>query len=315
MSPKQSRTGAPYTVTIPANVDQPDRILAGLSASQLLILLVAGVPAGLLFGVARLLLPLPVATALAAPPLLVGVALALGRRDGVGLDQLAMAALRQHLAPSRLVPAPEGITPPAAWHRPAAAAQPPVAPLRLPARDLDPQGLVDLGPQGAALLCQASTVNFALRTPTEQQALIGAFAHALHALATPVQLVVRIERADLDAHLHRLDHTAGGLPHPALEAAARQHARFLGELAGRRDTLRRQTLLVLRDPAPPAKAAPLLHRRADELAGLLGACGITLTALDGAQAAEVLARACDPEAPAAPTGLAAPSAIIHGATP
>jgi hypothetical protein len=301
-------------VRIPADIDQPDRLLAGLTARQLLILIVAAVPAALLFAMARLLVPLPVATALAAPPLLVGVALALGRRDGVGLDQLAIAALRQHLAPARLVPAPEGISPPAAWHQPAVAGQPPVAPLRLPARDLDPTGLVDLGPDGTALLCQASTVNFALRTPAEQQALIGAFANVLHALTAPVQIVIRIDRADLDIHLHTLEQTAGGLPDPALEAAARQHARFLGELAGRRDTLRRQTLLVLRDPAPPAKAAPVLQRRADELAGLLGACGITLSVLDGARAAAVLARAFDPEAPPGPAGLAAPSAIIHGAT-
>jgi PrgI family protein len=302
-------------VRMPANIDQPDRILAGLTARQLLILVIAGVPAGLLLLLARQLLPLPAATVVAAPPLLVGAALALGRRDGVALDQLAVAALRHHLAPSRLVPAPEGVTAPAAWHQPAAAGQPPVAPLRLPARDLNTHGLLDLGPDGAAMVCEASTVNFALRTPAEQHALIGAFARALHALTSPVQVLVRVERADLHAHLRQLDQDAGGLPHPALETAAREHARFLQELAGRRDVLRRQTLLVLRDPNPPPKAAPILQRRADELAGLLGACGITLTPLDGGQATAVLARACDPEAPPPPAGLAAPSEIIHGATP
>ena len=302
-------------VRVPANIDQPDRILAGLTARQLLILVIAGVPAGLLLLLARQLLPLPVATVLAAPPLLVGAALALGRRDGVALDQLAVAALRHHLAPTRLVPAPQGVTAPAAWHQPAAAGQPPVAPLRLPARDVDANGLIDLGPDGAAMVCEASTVNFALRTPAEQQALIGAFARALHALTSPVQVLVRVERADLDAHLRQLDQDAGGLPHPALETAAREHARYLQELAGRRDVLRRQTLLVLRDPNPPPKATLMLQRRADELAGLLGACGITLTPLDGGQATAVLARACDPEAPPPPAGLAAPSEIIHGATP
>jgi hypothetical protein len=302
-------------VRMPANIDQPDRILAGLTARQLLILVIAGVPAGLLLLLARQLLPLPAATVLAAPPLLLGVALALGGRDGVALDQLAVAAVRHHLAPSRLVPAPAGVTAPAAWHQPAAAGQPPVAPLRLPAHGLDAHGLLDLGPEGAAMVCEASTVNFALRTPAEQQALIGAFARALHALTSPVQIVVRVERADLDAHLRQLDQDAEGLPHPALEAAAREHARFLQELAGRRDVLRRQTLLVLRDPNPPPKAAPILQRRADELAGLLSTCGITLTPLDGGQATAVLARACDPEGPPPPAGLAAPSEIIHGATP
>jgi hypothetical protein len=314
MSPKQSRTGASYTVTIPADTGQPDRILAGLTARQLGILALAGLPAGLLFLAARPLLPLPVAAGLAAPPLLVGVALALGRRDGVSLDRLALAGLAQQLAPRHLVPAPEGVSPPTPWHARAATGQPPAA-LNSPARGLSGDGIVDLGKLGAALVCEVSTVNFALRTPAEQQALIGAFARVLHALAAPLQVLVRVERADLAAHLGQLDQDAGGLPHPALEAAAREHARFLGELAARRDVARRQTLLVLRDPAPPPQAAAVLRRRVDELGGLLGACGITLTPLNGGQAAAVLARACDPEAPPPPAGLAAPDQTIHGANP
>jgi hypothetical protein len=302
-------------VRIPADIDQPDRILAGLTARQFAILTLAGLPAAVLFLLARPLLPLPVASGLAAAPLLAGVALALGRRDGTGLDRLALAALCQRLGPRRLVLAPDGIPPPVAWHAPAGSGQPPLAPLRLPAHDIAPDGVVDLGLEGAALLCEASTVNFALRTPGEQQALIAAFARALHALAAPVQMLVRSDRADLTTHLHELDQDAGGLPHPALEAAARQHAQFLGELAGRRDVTRRQTLLVLRDPSPPEQAAPVLRRRAEELAGLLGGCGITLTPLDGAQAAAVLARACDPEAPPPPASQATPGEIIHGAHP
>jgi hypothetical protein len=300
-------------VRIPADTGQPDRILAGLTARQLGILVVAGLPAGLLFLAARPLLPLPVAAGLAAPPLLVGVALALGRRDGVSLDRLALAAVAQRLGPRRLVPAPDGVIPPAAWHTSATGRTP--AAMRPPAHGLGGDGVVDLGGKGAALVCEASTVNFALRTPAEQQALTDAFARALHAVTAPVQVLVRVERADLAAHLDQLDQDAGGLPHPALEAAARQHARFLEGLAARRDVARRQTLLVLRDPAPPPQAAAVLRRRADELAGLLGACGITLTSLDGGQAAAVLARACDPEAPPPPAGLAAPEETIHGANP
>lgn len=300
---------------IPADIDQPDRILVGLTARQLLILVVAALPAGLLFLLAGPLLPLPLAAALAAPPLLAGVALALGRRDGISLDRLAVAALRQHLAPRLLVPAPDGVAQPSAWHAPAAGGQAPGAPLRLAARDIAADGVIDLGPGGAALVCAASTVNFALRTPAEQQALISGFARALHALTAPAQVVVRVDRADLTAHVRQLRQVAGGLPHPALEAAARQHASFLADLAERRDVLRRQTLLVLRDPAPPDNAAQGLRRRAEELAGLLGACGITLTPLDTAQAVAVLARAFDPEAPPAPAGQGAPDEIIHGANP
>jgi hypothetical protein len=254
-------------VRIPADVDQPDRILVGLTARQLAILVLAGLPAGLLFLAGLPLLPLPVATALAAPPLLVGVAVALGRRDGIGLDRLALAALAQQLGPRRLVPAPEGVIPPAAWHARAISGQIPAA-LRSPVERLGADGVVDLGGHGSALVCEASTVNFALRTPAEQQALIGAFARALHAVTTQVQVLVRVERADLAGQVRALNHDASGLPHPALEAAAREHARFLGELAARRDVARRQTVLVLREPAPPEHAAAVLRRRADELGGL-----------------------------------------------
>jgi hypothetical protein len=82
---------------------------------------------------------------------------------------------------------------------------------------------------------------------------------------------------------------------------------FLGELAGRRDLARRQTLLVLRELALPEQAVAVLRRRADELGGLFGACGVTLVPLDGAQAATVLVRACDPEASPPPRAWPPPT--------
>ena len=121
----------------------------------------------------------------------------------------------------------------------------PLAPLELPARSLDAGGAIDLGADGAALACRASAVNFALRTQAEQQALVAAFARALHALAGPVQFLVRAERVDLREAVERLEAQAGGLPHPALEAAAREHARFLAGLAQRRDVLRQELILTL----------------------------------------------------------------------
>jgi len=156
-----------------------------------------------------------------------------------------------------------------------------------------------------ALACRASTVNFALRTPDEQQALVAAFARVLHALTGPVQLVVRSERADLAALVSDLDEGAGGLPHPALEACARDHARFLGELARRRDVLRRTWLLVFRDPTRPG-AGVRLARRVEEAAALLQAAGVQLAPLDQPHAHAVVGRAVDPDSPRPPGRLALP---------
>jgi len=320
---------------IPADVDKEDRLLAGLTARQLAILAVAGVAAWGVIVAAKTLLPLPVAAALAAALAALGAVLALGRRDGLPADRLALAALRQRRAPRRQVLAPEGVTPAPAWAQAGAAGRaagrqqrggsgsggvpgpspglgPDPAPLAFPARRLDDDGVIDLGPDGAALVCQASPVNLGLRTPAEQDALVAAFARLLNAVTAPLQILVRAEQADLRAAVAALRDAAGGLPHPALEAACREHAAFLDELAARRDVLRRQVLVVLREPAPAAAATagPALRRRAQAATASLAAAGITLTPLDGHEAAEVLHRAADPEAPPRPPGLAPPDAII-----
>ncbi len=293
---------------IPADVERPDRIAFNLTARQLAILATTGVVAWLLATAAQLLVPPVVADALALPIVAVGAALALGQRDGLGLDQLALAALRQARAPRRQVPAPEGVPAPAdllAGIR----AGPPPGPLALPACGIDPDGLVDLGGDGMALVCRASTVNFALRTPEEQEALVGAFARVLHALTGPVQLVVRSERADLAGLVSDLDEGAGGLPHPALERCARDHAAFLGELARRRDVLRRTWLLVFRDPTRPG-AGVRLARRAEEAAALLQAAGVQLVPLEQPRAHLVLGHAVDPDTPQPLGGLAPPDQAV-----
>lgn len=310
MSPTKSRTDGSYTVTIPANVEYEDRLVFGLTARQLAILAGAAVLAWLLALALRPVLALPVAAVAALPVLAAGLLLAVGQRDGLSLDRLVLAALRHARTPRRHVLAPEGIPDLPALLR-VVHTPPPLAPLCLPARGVDRDGVIDLAGEGAALLCRASTVNFALRTEVEQEALVAAFARFLHALWGPIQLVVRAERVDLDSLVEELERTAGELPDLQLEQCARDHARFLGELAGRRDVLRRELLLVLRDPRPQGAGARLL-RRAGEAGGLLAQAGIRLTPLDQTAAIETLTRAVDPDAPHPLSGLAVPEDTVTG---
>lgn len=216
------------------------------------------------------------------------------------------------------------------------------AALELPAAGVTRTGIVDLGRDGLALVAVCGPVNFALRTPAEQDALVAAFGRWLHSLSAPVQILVRAHRLDLTPQLQELIDGARSLPHPALEHAARDHADFVSSLAARSDLLRRQILLVLRerthlaapvdglgtggglaalrtglprrrhpDPAPDEAARHAaetrLVRRLTEAADLLGAAGITVTALDAGQATAVLAAACDPDT------LLPPSAGLAGA--
>jgi hypothetical protein len=133
-------------------------------------------------------------------------------------------------------------------------------------------------------------VNFALRTPSEQDALVASFGRWLNGLNAPVQLLVRTHRLDLSETVERLRAAAPSLPHPALEAAAAEHADYLEALAARRDVLHRQVLLTAREPHPGrgrTRAAGLdvsapmrLHRRLDEAARALSGAQITVRAFD-----------------------------------
>jgi hypothetical protein len=280
---------------IPADIERPDKIVAGLTARQLAFLACAGVLLWLGFLGLRHLVSGVVYAAAATPVAALATGAALGTRDGLSLDRLALAAVRQSRVPRRLVSAPEGVTPPPDWAP--AAPGPLPAPLRLPALRVAQDGTVDLGNDGVAVLVECSTVSFALSTAGEQEAMTGVFGRLLNSLTGPVQILIRAERVDLAPAIARLRDTAAGLPHQALETAALEHAAFLADLAATRDLLRRQVLMVIREPAAPGPldaAAARALRRAADAARTLVAAGIQATILDGYQAAAVIAAACDP---------------------
>jgi hypothetical protein len=342
-------------VRIPADVDREDTVLANLTARQLLILAVTGT---VLYGIwllSRSFVPAAVFLLGAVPIAGSAAFLALGRRDGLSMDRLFLAALRQRTSPRLRITAPEGTDPAPAWLTSivatgventadrASAGTP-----GLPVGGMSETGVIDLGTDGMAVVAVCGTVNFALRTPTEQEALVAAFGRYLHSLTAPVQVLVRAEHLDLSAQITELQAQAPGLPHPALENAAREHADYLARLGQSTVLLRRQVLLVLREPLGAATptdglggASPLaalaqlraarrsgpvtdavrraadnrLARRLSEAAELLGPTGITVTPLGCEQATTVLAAACNPDSLLPPSPeLAGPHDVITTAS-
>jgi hypothetical protein len=268
-------------VRIPADVDREDRVIGPLTARQLLILGVTGIVLYGVYTITRELVPLVAFLIVAVPIGATAAFLALGQRDGITLDRLVLAALRQRMSPQHRVAAPEGIRPAPQWlgsqvmntsksratgkeRADAAATAVSPAALRLPAEGVTDTGIgagvgagggagvgmgvVDLGKDGVATVAVCSTINFGLRTPAEQESLVASFGRYLHSLTAPVQVLVRTERLDLSGQIAELREQAGGLPHPALEQAAREHADYLDQLRRATDLLRRQVLLILREP-------------------------------------------------------------------
>ena len=248
----------PEPVPIPSDVERPDKVLAGLTARQVAIAAVAAVIIWAGFQATRHVMPLPAFAALASPVGLLATALVIGERDGLSLDRLLLAAWRQRRAPRRLVTAPEGVPAPPAWASVPGPPAPPPAVLAPLWQQIGPDGVIGLGSAGAAAVAAVSTVNFALRSPEEQDALAAAYGRWLNSLTGPVQILVRAGRADLSGAVAALREAAPGLPHPALEQAALEHASFLEGLAADRDVLTRQALLIVREPGHGAgrPAAP-----------------------------------------------------------
>lgn len=298
-------------VRVPADVDMADRIFAGLTGRQLVILGGHGLALVLLYVSIGEALPLPVFGILAVPIALLGLLWATTSPAGTTWERMGMAALRHLRRPSRRVLAPEGVDSPE-WFF---AEKDGVAPLELPVQEATPDGHVDLGTDGVSVICRASSINFALRSEQEQRALVEAFARLLHALDAPAQFLVRSNRADLRALIDDLENRARSLPDPALEDAAREHADFLRSLGARRDVLERQVLLCLRErpAASPQEAMARVDHRVDEAAALLRGMGVRLVRVEGDSVADLLTRASDPQAAPPPRGTSVGTAPVAGA--
>jgi len=298
-------------VRVPADVDMADRIFAGLTARQLLILGGHGTLLALLYVGLEERVPLAVFAAVAVPIALVGLLWATTSPEGTTWERIGLAALGHLRKPRRRVLAPEGVKTSPDWLFGAEAS---VAPLELPIQGTTPDGHVELGADGVAAVCRASSLNFALRSEPEQRALVEGFARLLNALDAPVQFLVRSNRADLRVMVDALEDRAGGLPHPALEDSARGHAEFLRHLASRRDVLQRQVLVCFREPSGGSREESLarLDHRVEESAALLRGMGIRLVRLEGEEATDLLIRASDPEAPPPPRGAVMGDEPVEG---
>ncbi|WP_020670203.1 PrgI family protein [Amycolatopsis nigrescens] len=313
----RSDEDVPMSARVPADVEKPDKIVFGLTARQAAILAVTGLLLWAGYQATHSFVSPVVFAAVAIPIAGLAFAVVTVRRDGLTLDAWLLAALKQRRSPKRLVPADsvrgDSVPDAPAWVGVKAGPLP--APLRLPAEAISVEGVIDLGEQGTAHAAACSTVNFGLRTAGEQNSLIGGFSRWLHSLSGPVQIVVRAQHLDLEPYLDVLADEAGGLPHPALEAACLGHVEFLRELSASRDLLRRHVTVVLRQPVTgrhgrDVSAAQTVARRAQEAARALRGCEVVVAPLDGAQAHAVLGAAADPNGGPQATRVGTASGVV-----
>ncbi|WP_431969810.1 PrgI family mobile element protein [Nocardia sp. bgisy134] len=320
-------------VRIPADVDRSDRILGPFTARQLAVLATTALLLYSAWAATRTVIAPAVFVTVAAPVFVVVAVAVLTRRDGLSADLLLVAAIRhrfrpRHLARSRASTRAEtprwiSIRANRTRHLPPVPTELSANQIRLPESVSNSGsggvGVIDLGADGLAVIAVAGTLNLSLRTPAEQDNLVGQLAGWLHTLRQPVQILVRSARLDLTEHITGL-HTAAEQMSPDLAAAALDHADHLAELTAREDPTHRQVLLIWREVTESLAATGLraklpgrsrarralsagarraaesrLLRRMNEAADVLSPLGISVTALDSEAANAVLISCTNPE--------------------
>jgi hypothetical protein len=103
--------------SVPADIDAPDKIVWGLTFRQVAILAAAALAAYGAYRMVGHLLPPVVLLVLAVPLAGVVIAVALGRRDGRGLDAWLASALRLRRTPRLQAPAGTATHPRRVWSR------------------------------------------------------------------------------------------------------------------------------------------------------------------------------------------------------
>lgn len=317
--------GERMSVKIPADVDQPDKVLYGLTSRQLGIL--AGTAATCLWILLTIgpLVPFPVLVAVLVPVVAVGIVLAVARHDGMSLDRYTLAALRHLRTAKERVTTGEPVQPPPAWCRMRGRLP---EPLRLPVRAVRQDGALELAGGEVAVIVRAGTLAFGLRTPGEQAGLVAVFGRWLNSLDAPVQVLVQAHPVDLTGLADHISRHAPALPDPQLERAAGEHAAFLTEIGTEHELLIRQILIVITGHIPSSPPAPVLPRRqhkrrrvgrdtaaavavrrAAEAVQALAALGVAAEVLDTASVTAVIADSLSPGAPQ-PVDNAAPGDVI-----
>jgi hypothetical protein len=288
----------PVQARIPADLDAPDRVMLGLTPRQIAVLAVAVVPIYLAWQLLAGRVPIPVLIAATSPVAALAAAVAMGRRDGVGLDAWLLAAFTHRRGPRRLLPvhpspaAPDW-APLTTTNTTAKTGRLDV--LRLPTSAIEDDGTLLTGATAVALVA-STTVTANLNSPAEQAAQVGAFARWLNALTGPVQIVLSTTRLNLGTHAERVVEQAHALTSPTLAGAAVDYAWFLLDLMESHDPLQRTVTIACTSPCA-SRAGTVgreAQRRAAATADALSAVGVRCRVLNAGEVTAVLSAAADP---------------------
>ena len=122
-------------------------------------------------------------------------------------------------------------------------------------------GVVTLSGGDHRMLLEVFALNFDLKSPVEQEAIVAGFRAMLNALTFPVQILVRIQRLDVEGYAEELRRRAGVETNGPLRELALAQVGLVRELASSRFLLGRRFFVIVPScGGTPTSATSLLGR-------------------------------------------------------
>ena len=115
-------------------------------------------------------------------------------------------------------------------------------------------GVVVLSGEEYRLILEVFALNFDLKSPTEQEAIVECFRAFLNSLTYPIQILVRIERLDVEGYASFVRKRAAEVAEPVLRELALAQLTLVRELANSRLLLGRRFFVVISATATPRPA-------------------------------------------------------------
>ncbi|MFH1098628.1 MAG: hypothetical protein V1723_01765 [Candidatus Uhrbacteria bacterium] len=167
-----------------------------------------------------------------------------------------------------------------------------------------------------------SSINFALKSPEEQEAIITQYVQLLNSIDFPLQIVIHSRRLDIEPYLSRLQSLEGEQPNELLKVQMADYRNFVKELVGLGDIMTKTFYVVvpyspftdkqkgffsrLQETLSPVRIVALkevrfrerrteLMQRVNHVAGALQSLGLTSALLDTQALIELYYRLYNPE--------------------
>jgi hypothetical protein len=114
----------------------------------------------------------------------------------------------------------------------------------LPVADIE-DGIVLYTTGGAALIMESTSLNFALLSEREQQAVISAYAGLLNSFNFSVQIVVRSQKKDISSYMTYLSEAESKIANPQLLKLMQSYKEFIDDAIMKKNVLSKKFYVVV----------------------------------------------------------------------